>query len=99
MPKGYHDPVGFAEDDLARYREITFKNMVHFYHDELKRLLNGELATNVLTKGDRRVLRRLGILNLTGTGNTGRRLVVAPKTSKLLQKLVFLYPQNPEKAS
>jgi len=53
MPKRYHDPVGFTEEELERYREITFKNMDHFYRNELKRLLQGESSKKVLTKGDR----------------------------------------------
>jgi hypothetical protein len=56
MPKGYYTPKGFTPEELESLEEITFKNMVMFYHDELNRVLNGELGTKVLTKGDRRRL-------------------------------------------
>ena len=84
MPKGHYMPKDFTTEELERLEEITFKNMVAFYHDELNRLLNGELGTKVLTKGDRRCLRRHSILRLKGTGSTGRRLEITPKAHELL---------------
>jgi len=87
MPKGYYDPKGFTKQDLERYKEITFQNMVQFYKDELLQLLNGEHAQHILTKGDRRVLRRLGIVTLQGGGYTGRRLTLTPKTEQFLHQI------------
>ncbi len=80
-------PKGFTTEEIERLEEVTFKNMVAFYHDELNRLLNGELGTEVLTKGDRRCLRRLSILRLKGTGDTGRRLEITPKAQELLNEI------------
>ncbi len=87
MPKGYYDPKGFTEQDLEHYKEITFRNMVQFYKDELVQLVNGEHAKHILTKGDRRVLRRLGIVKLKGGGYTGRRLTPTTKTEQLLRQI------------
>jgi len=88
MPKGYYEPKGFTEQDLEHYKEITFRNMVQFYKkNELVRLVNGEHAQHILTKGDRRVLRRLGIVKLKGGGYTGRRLTPTPKTEKILRQI------------
>jgi hypothetical protein len=87
MPKGYYTPKGFTPEELESLEEITFKNMVMFYHDELNRVLNGELGTKVLTKGDKRCLRRHSILRLKGTGSTGRRLEITPKAQELLNEI------------
>ncbi|UCH02582.1 MAG: hypothetical protein JSV20_01995 [Candidatus Bathyarchaeota archaeon] len=87
MPKGHYTPKGFTTKELESLEEITFKNMVAFYQDELNRLLNGELGTKVLTKGDRRCLRRHCILCLKGTGSTGRRLEITPKAQELLNEI------------
>lgn len=87
MPRGHHTPKGFTQEELESLEEITFKNMVVFYHDELNRLSKGELGKEVLTKGDRRCLRRLSILRLKGTGSTGRRLEITPKAQDLLKEI------------
>ena len=87
MPKGHYTPKGFTQEELDRLEEITFKNMVMFYHDELNRLAQGELLKEVLTKGDRRCLRRHSILRLKGTGSTGRRLEITPKAQELLKEI------------
>jgi hypothetical protein len=71
--------------ELDAFEKITFKNMVSFYREELVRLLQGEIATLVLSKGDRKVLRRLGILKLSPTGHTGRLLEVSPRAKKILK--------------
>jgi len=47
----YPKLVGFTQEELETYREITFENTVHFYRDESKRLLQGELAKKSLNKG------------------------------------------------
>jgi hypothetical protein len=61
-------PKGFTKEELERLEEISFRNMVGFFREELNRISKGELAKKVLTKGDRRCLRRLGVLRLRGTG-------------------------------
>jgi len=71
--------------ELDTFERITFKNMIGFYREELVCLLRGEIATRVLTKGDRRVLRRLGILKLRPTGNTGRLLEVSQRAKEILK--------------
>jgi hypothetical protein len=71
--------------DLDAFKRITFKNMVTFYREELYRILQGEKSTQVLSKGDRRVLRRLGVLKLRPTGHYGRVLEVSPRTKELLK--------------
>jgi hypothetical protein len=42
------------------------------------------MARKVLTKGDRRCLRRLGVLRLRGTGYGGRILEVSLRAKKIL---------------
>jgi hypothetical protein len=71
--------------ELDTFKRITFTNMVTFYREELNRILQGEKSTQVLSKGDRRVLRRLGVLKLRPTGHYGRVLEVSPRTKELLK--------------
>jgi len=66
MPKGKYEPKGFTVEELERLEEISFRNMIGFFREELNRISRGELANKVLTKGDRRCLRRLGVLRLRG---------------------------------
>lgn len=74
----------FSSDELQYYEEASFRNMVEFYREELHQLIQGEMAKLIFTKGDRRVLRRLGILQLKATGKSGRRLVITSKARNLL---------------
>lgn len=75
----------YSFHDLAEFEEITFKNMVAFYREELQRIQQGEKSTLVLSKGDRRLLRRLGILELQPTGHYGRLLKVSSRTKEILK--------------
>jgi hypothetical protein len=59
--------------------------MVTFYRNELQRVLDGEKSTQIFSKGDRRVLRRLGILKLRPTGHYGRILEVSSRTKEILK--------------
>jgi len=45
--------------DLA---ELSFENLVRFYSEELRKIEQGELATNLFASGVRGRLRELGIL-------------------------------------
>ncbi len=75
-------PKGFTKEYLERLEEISFRNMVGFFREELNRISKGEIAKKVLTKGDRRCLRKLGVLRLRGTGH-GRILEVSLRAKKL----------------
>jgi hypothetical protein len=75
----------YTFQELNNFEEITFKNMVTFYREELERIANGEMSTVVLSKGDRRVLRRLGVLELHFTGHGGRLLQVSPRAQEILK--------------
>jgi len=72
-------------EELNAFEQITFKNMVTFYRDELRRVLNGEKSTQIFSKGDRRTLRRLGVLVLRPTGHYGRVLEVSSRTKEILK--------------
>jgi hypothetical protein len=76
-----------TSEELKAYEQITFQNMVTFYRDELQRVLDGEKSTQIFSKGDRRVLRRLGILELARapTGHYGRVLEVSSRTKEILK--------------
>lgn len=50
--------------ELNTFEQITFKNMVTFYREELQHVLTGETSTQTFSKGDRRILRQFGILEL-----------------------------------
>lgn len=82
MTHGYTNM--FTQDELRYYEQVSFKNMLNFYREELNQLVQGGEAKKIFTKGDRRVLRRLGILQLKGTGKTGRQLVVTKKARNML---------------
>ena len=75
----------YTHQDLNHFEQITFKNMVAFYRDELQRIQQGEKSTLVLSKGTRRLLRRLGILELHPTGHYGRQLKVSARTQDILK--------------
>jgi hypothetical protein len=75
----------YSFQELNDFEQITFKNMVTFYREELERIANGEMSTEVLSKGDRRVLRRLGVLELHFTGHNGRLLQVSARTQEILK--------------
>ena len=75
----------YTSKELNNFEQITFKNMVTFYREELERIANGEMSTVVLSKGDRRVLRRLGVLELHFTGHGGRLLQVSPRAREILK--------------
>lgn len=72
-------------EELNTFEQITFRNMVTFYREELQRVLNGEKSTQIFSKGDRRVLRRLGVLELRPTGHYGRVLEVSSRTKEILK--------------
>ncbi len=74
-----------TSEELNTFEQITFKNMVSFYQEELEQVLNGEKSTQIFSKGDRRVLRRLGILELRPTGHYGRVLEVSSRTKEVLK--------------
>ena len=76
-----------ALESLEYYEAVTFRNMVDFYRDEISQLLNGAIAKYMLTKCERNLLRRLGILKLIATGSTSRRLIVSKRAHKLLSLL------------
>jgi hypothetical protein len=76
-------PKGFTKEYLERLEEISFRNMVGFFREELNGISKGEIAKKVLTKGDRRCLRKLGILRLRGTGH-GRILEVSLRAKILM---------------
>ena len=67
MPKGKYEPKGFTKEELERLEEISFKNTVGFFHEESNRTSKSEKAKKILTKEDRRCLRKLGVLRLRGT--------------------------------
>jgi hypothetical protein len=75
----------YSFQELDNFEEITFTNMVMFYREELERITNGEMSTAALSKGDRRVLRRLGVLELHFTGHSGRLLQVSPRAQEILK--------------
>jgi hypothetical protein len=86
MPKGKYEPKGFTKEELERLEEISFKNMVGFFREELNGISKGEIAKKILTKGDRRCLRKLGVLRLRGTGY-GRILEVSLRAKKVLMEI------------
>ena len=75
----------YTFQELNDFEQITFTNMVTFYRDELERLLSGEASKQVLSKGNRKMLRRLGILVLKPTGDRGRLLEVSPRAREILK--------------
>ena len=75
--------TAFTPAELQYYEQITFRNMVEFYRTVLSQLVHNTDGKAQLTKGDRRVLRRLGIVHVKGTGQ-GRRLIVTSKARQML---------------
>jgi hypothetical protein len=73
----------YTFQELNDFEQITFTNMVTFYREELERIANGEMSTVVLSKGDRRVLRRLGVFELHFTGHGGRLLQVSSRAKEI----------------
>jgi hypothetical protein len=75
----------YTFQELNDFEEITFTNMVTFYREELERLLSGEASKQILSKVNRKMLRRLGILILKPTGDTSRLIEVSPRAREILK--------------
>jgi len=66
--------------------EEEVERALNFYREELIRVINGENPREVFTLGERRRLRRLGILKLDWGRNRGRKLMVAPEFAEKLRE-------------
>jgi hypothetical protein len=75
-----------TSEELNAFEQITFKNMVTFYREELQRVLNGEKTTHIFSKGDRRVLRRLGVLELRAHVSRNGNIKINITISRVLIK-------------
>jgi len=64
--------------------EISFRNTVHFYREELLKIDRGEKATKVFKDRQRKSLVKAGILNRE-YGQGGCRLRLSKKTRQILE--------------
>lgn len=69
----------YTYQELNDFEQITFKNMVTFYRDELERLLSGEASKQVLSKGNRKMLTRARISRDTQIKWLSNRLAAIEK--------------------
>ena len=63
--------------------EVSFKNLVWFYHDELTTLSKGTRAKNIFSKSLRRRLLKLGVL-VYKHSRVGMRYFISAATRELL---------------
>ena len=67
------------------WREINFRNTVHFHRPELLRILQGERATTVIPEDNTRSgLRFKGVLEQHYGGN-GKEIVISVKALRILK--------------
>ena len=71
----------FTHDELDEMDEQSFRNMVWFYAEELKRILAGESILDVLNARERRGLRKIGVIELSSL------LELTEKAKKALEEL------------
>lgn len=85
----------FTEEQLKEIEEISRRNLVYLYKDELKRYQNGPLPGNALPEGVKRSLQHLGVLKwkMMGLTDLGRSLLseILSKTTPQLPSGVGLH--------
>lgn len=69
--------------DGVSLAERNYRNMIHFFREELRRIHQGEKASRYLNDYQRRKLTDLGILE-RNYGYGGCRLLVSEKARRLL---------------
>lgn len=69
--------------------EISFRNIVLFYKDELIRLMNGEKYMKIFKgKGYRLGLYRKGVITFEGNGAHGNHANISERALKILKEVI-----------
>lgn len=70
--------------------EMSHRNLVHHYHEEIQRISDGEDASAVLdTRNERRHLSKHGVLERVVTGK-GSRLMPTATTLKYMREYGYI---------
>ncbi len=64
--------------------EISFRNLVFFYKEQLTEIINGKLASNMLTEQCRSRLRKYEVIKRF---QDGRRTMPTPRAIKILETI------------
>ena len=84
MPRNLRD-VNLETLSDEDWKEITFRNSIHFHRSELLRIMHGERATTVIPMDNTRTgLRFKGILEQR-YGRDGKEIVISVKALRILK--------------
>jgi len=71
------------------FEELSFRNLIHFYNDDLKRIKKGERASELLTERLRETLHKHGVLKRDGSlirQGQGCRTVLTEEANRVLEE-------------
>ena len=71
---------------MTDYEKLSFRNLVLFYENELRILMNG--STLNLTQNKKRLLRKHGVITTKSKNVRGMRLVLTPKAERILREVL-----------
>lgn len=74
-----------SQEELKFFKERSFENLVHFFQEELRSILDGARATDVLVLKERALLRKRGIL--TYVRGDRRQAEVTERALGILEEL------------
>lgn len=83
-----HKPYKYTEAEYLAFEKRSFENAVHFYQNELRKILAGAIAHEILTVRDRKHLTKHGILTRNHkTSNELARCKVSPQAVEILKTI------------
>ena len=72
---------------LTDLEEISFRNLVEWFADELRQIASGVLSSNVLTKSTSVALHKHGVLERCNSGNIGQRSIPTRRAAQIMEKI------------
>lgn len=68
--------------------DISMSNVVHFYREEFKQILEGVPASELFTTNARRRMLKNGVLDTVHEGGSGRKTIITDEALWFLEKEV-----------
>jgi len=81
--------AGYDEEERKLFEELSFRNMVEFYEEELIQIDRGVKARDVLSKSELKKLVKKGILQLFTKNGSGKVAVLTNNSKILLSRVRF----------
>jgi len=76
--------AGYNKEQIRRFDDISFRNMVKFYEDELIQIQRGVTASEVLSRLELKNLAKKGILRVILKNGSGKVAVLSQDSKTLL---------------